>query len=288
MAASANNLSCLNPLPESCGKNNHHCRKQPLFFTRKGHLNRKIVITRHLQNSRRRLASVQVRLTDTSSASVSSGMQVQVSPLSKESTVNIRANSKDNPPIPPAVMTSLGPWPLDLMSVLLRSRIIFVGEYLTGPVAQRVISQLVTLATIDPDADILMYINCPGGTPYSVLAIFDCMQWIKPKVATVCIGIAVSHAALLLLGGEKGMRYSMPNSRIMIHQPQGAFKGHIHHVGAQVNEALALRDKFDKIYAALTGQPLEIIQGFTLRDRYFSAAEALDFGMIDGLMETEY
>ncbi|MFQ6648656.1 hypothetical protein Gotur_020770, partial [Gossypium turneri] len=125
---------------------------------------------------------------------------------------------KGNPPVMPAVMTPGGP--LDLSTVLFRNRIIFIGQPVNSQVAQRVITQLVTLAAIDENADILVYLNCPGGSTYSVLAIYDCMSWIKPKVGTVCFGVAASQGALLLAGGEKGMRYAMPNARIMIHQPQ--------------------------------------------------------------------
>eukprot|EP01018_Ginkgo_biloba_P025612 Gb_39858 [translate_table: standard] len=199
---------------------------------------------------------------------------------------SIKAAKKGNPPIMPAIMTPGGP--LDLSSILLRSRIIFVGQAVNAQVAQRVISQLVTLATIDEDADILMYINCPGGSTYSVLAVYDCMSWIKPKVGTVCFGVAVSQGALLLAGGEKGMRYAMPNSRIMIHQPQGGCGGTMEDVRRQVNEVVASRDKLDKMYAAFTGQPLEKVQTYTDRDRFFSTAEALEFGLIDGVLETEY
>nr|GEX82589.1 ATP-dependent Clp protease proteolytic subunit 6, chloroplastic [Tanacetum cinerariifolium] len=120
------------------------------------------------------------------------------------------------PPIMPAVMTPGGP--LDL-------------------------STLVTLATIDENADILIYVNCPGGSTYSVLAIYDCMSWIKPKVGTVCFGVAASEGALLLAGGEKGMRYAMPNARIMIHQPQSGCGGHVEDVRRQVNEAFNLAIK---------------------------------------------
>ncbi|KAK9136367.1 hypothetical protein Syun_015697 [Stephania yunnanensis] len=193
---------------------------------------------------------------------------------------------KGNPPIMPAVMTPVGP--LDLSSVLLRNRIIFIGQPINAQVAQRVISQLVTLATIDEDADILIYLNCPGGSTYSVLAIYDCMSWIKPKVGTVCFGVAASQGALLLAGGEKGMRYAMPNARIMIHQPQSGCGGHVEDVRRQVNEAVQSRHKIDKMYAAFTGQPLEKVQQYTERDRFFSSSEALEFGLIDGLLETEY
>ncbi|KAF5727215.1 ATP-dependent Clp protease proteolytic subunit 6 chloroplastic -like protein [Tripterygium wilfordii] len=196
------------------------------------------------------------------------------------------AAKSNNPPIMPAVMTPGGP--LDLTSVLLRNRIIFIGQPINSPVAQRVISQLVTLAAIDEDADILVYLNCPGGSTYSVLAIYDCMSWIKPKVGTVCFGVAASQGALLLAGGEKGMRYAMPNARIMVHQPQSGCGGHVEDVRRQVNEAVQSRHKIDKMYAAFTGQPLEKVQQYTERDRFLSAPEALDFGLIDGILETEY
>ncbi|TXG64513.1 hypothetical protein EZV62_011507 [Acer yangbiense] len=155
-------------------------------------------------------------------------------------------------------------------------------------VAQRVISQLVTLATIDENADILMYLNCPGGSSYSVLAIYDCMSWIKPKVGTVCFGVAASQGALLLAGGEKGMRYAMPNARIMIHQPQSGCGGEAEDVRRQVNEAIQSRHKLDRMYAAFTGQSLEKVQQYTERDRFLSVSEAMEFGLIDGILETEY
>ncbi|AEE28779.1 ATP-dependent Clp protease proteolytic subunit 6 [Arabidopsis thaliana] len=193
---------------------------------------------------------------------------------------------KGNPPVMPSVMTPGGP--LDLSSVLFRNRIIFIGQPINAQVAQRVISQLVTLASIDDKSDILMYLNCPGGSTYSVLAIYDCMSWIKPKVGTVAFGVAASQGALLLAGGEKGMRYAMPNTRVMIHQPQTGCGGHVEDVRRQVNEAIEARQKIDRMYAAFTGQPLEKVQQYTERDRFLSASEALEFGLIDGLLETEY
>ncbi|KAG0481420.1 hypothetical protein HPP92_012278 [Vanilla planifolia] len=191
-----------------------------------------------------------------------------------------------NPPIMPAVMTPAGP--LDLSSVLFRNRVIFVGKPIFNQVAQLVISQLLTLAAIDENADILIYLNCPGGSVYSVLAIYDCMSWIKPKVGTVCFGLTASQGALLLAGGEKGMRYAMPNARIMIHQPRAGCGGDMDDVKQQVNEAVQSRHKVDQMYVAFTGQPLEKVQHFTDRERYFSAAEAMDFGLIDGILETKY
>ncbi|KAK4491385.1 hypothetical protein RD792_002128, partial [Penstemon davidsonii] len=180
---------------------------------------------------------------------------------------------KGNPPIMPAVMTPGGP--LDLSTVLFRNRIIFIGQPINSQVAQRVISQLVTLATIDEESDILVYLNCPGGSTYSVLAIYDCMSWIKPRVGTVCFGVAASQGALLLAGGEKGMRYSMPNSRIMIHQPQSGCGGHVEDVRRQVNEAVQSRHKIDKMYAAFTGQSIEKVQQYTERDRFLSVSEVM-------------
>ncbi|KAI9182661.1 hypothetical protein LWI28_027625 [Acer negundo] len=193
---------------------------------------------------------------------------------------------KGNPPIMPAVVTPGGA--LDLTTVLFRNRIIFIGQPINSLVAQRVISQLVTLATIDENADILMYLNCPGGSSYSVLAIYDCMSWIKPKVGTVCFGVAASQGALLLAGGEKGMRYAMPNARIMIHQPQSGCGGEAEDVRRQVNEAIQSRHKLDRMYAAFTGQSLEKVQQYTERDRFLSVSEAMEFGLIDGILETEY
>ncbi|XP_038680942.1 ATP-dependent Clp protease proteolytic subunit 6, chloroplastic-like [Tripterygium wilfordii] len=122
----------------------------------------------------------------------------------------------------------------------------------------------------------LIYLNCPGGSTYSVLAIYDCMSWIKPKVGTICFGVAASQGALLLAGGEKGMRYAMPNARIMVHQPQSGCGGHVEDVRRQVNEAVQSRHKIDKMYAAFTGQPVEKVQQYTERDRFLSAPEVLD------------
>ncbi|ESQ35670.1 hypothetical protein EUTSA_v10008442mg [Eutrema salsugineum] len=207
-------------------------------------------------------------------------------PLSVAPRFGVIEAKKGNPPVMPSVMTPGGP--LDLSSVLFRNRIIFIGQPINAQVAQRVISQLVTLASIDDKSDILMYLNCPGGSTYSVLAIYDCMSWIKPKVGTVAFGVAASQGALLLAGGEKGMRYAMPNTRVMIHQPQTGCGGHVEDVRRQVNEAIEARQKIDRMYSAFTGQPLEKVQQYTERDRFLSASEALEFGLIDGLLETEY
>ncbi|AQK75904.1 uncharacterized LOC100272787 [Zea mays] len=198
----------------------------------------------------------------------------------------IVASENENPPLMPAIMTPGGA--LDLATVLLGNRIIFIGQYINSQVAQRVISQLVTLAAIDEEADILIYLNCPGGSLYSILAIYDCMSWIKPKVGTVCFGVVASQAAIILAGGEKGMRYAMPNARVMIHQPQGGSEGNVEEVRRQVGETIYARDKVDKMFAAFTGQPLDMVQQWTERDRFMSSSEAMDFGLLDALLETRY
>ncbi|EEC75457.1 hypothetical protein OsI_12017 [Oryza sativa Indica Group] len=217
----------------------------------------------------------------------------------------IVASENENPPLMPAIMTPAGA--LDLATVLLGNRIIFIGQYINSQVAQRVISQLVTLAAVDEEADILIYLNCPGGSLYSILAIYDCMSWyildmsichaetvligfglIKPKVGTVCFGVVASQAAIILAGGEKGMRYAMPNARVMIHQPQGVSEGNVEEVRRQVGETIYARDKVDKMFAAFTGQTLDMVQQWTERDRFMSSSEAMDFGLVDALLETRY
>ncbi|WVZ73246.1 hypothetical protein U9M48_021575 [Paspalum notatum var. saurae] len=203
----------------------------------------------------------------------------------RQSTI-IASSQNENPPLMPAIMTPSGS--LDLETVLLGNRVIFIGQYINSQVAQRVISQLVTLAAVDEEADILIYLNCPGGSLYSILAIYDCMSWIKPKVGTVCFGVVASQAAIILAGGEKGMRYAMPNTRVMIHQPQGGSEGNVEEVRRQVGETIYARDKVDKMFAAFTGQPLDMVQQWTERDRFMSSSEAMDFGLVDALLETRY
>lgn len=183
-------------------------------------------------------------------------------------------------------MTPSGP--SDLVTAFFRNRIIFIGSPVNSQVAQRVVSQLITLAAIDEKEDIKLYINCPGGSIYSVLAIYDAMEWVKPDVSTVAFGLAASQGALILAGGAKGKRFSMPNARIMIHQPQGGCGGTSEDVRRQVNEVMSSRNKIDKMYAAFTGRPLELIQEYTERDYFFSAAEAVEFGLLDGVLETTY
>jgi ATP-dependent Clp protease protease subunit len=186
----------------------------------------------------------------------------------------------------PAVISPSGA--TDLATLMLRNRVVFIGSPVNSEVAQTVISQLLTLAAIDDKEDIKLYINCPGGSTYSVMAIYDAMAWIKPDVSTVCFGIAASQGALLLAGGKKGKRFAMPNARIMIHQPQGGCGGTADDVRRQVNEVMSSRDKIDKMYSAFCNQPVERVRKFTDRDHFFSAAEACEFGLIDGLLETQF
>lgn len=206
--------------------------------------------------------------------------------VTAENKYNIRAAKKGAPPMMPAVLTPSGP--VDLSTLMFRNRIIFVGSPVNSEVAQSVVSKLLTLAAINDEEEIKMYINCPGGSTYSIMAIYDAMQWIKPDVSTVCFGIAASQGALLLAGGKKGKRFAMPNARIMIHQPQGGCGGTADDVRRQVNEVMSSRDKIDQMYSIFCNQPLERVRKFTERDYFFSAAEAMDFGLIDGLLETEF
>eukprot|EP00270_Netrium_digitus_P012987 TRINITY_DN4278_c0_g1_i1.p1 TRINITY_DN4278_c0_g1~~TRINITY_DN4278_c0_g1_i1.p1 ORF type:complete len:350 (-),score=73.32 TRINITY_DN4278_c0_g1_i1:149-1132(-) len=197
-----------------------------------------------------------------------------------------RAAKRKAPPVVPLVLGPSGP--TDLMSAFFRNRIIFIGSAINSQMAQRVVSQLITLEAMDDKEDIKIYINCPGGSTYSVMAIYDAMAWVKPDISTVAFGLTASQGALILAAGTKGKRFAMPNARIMIHQPQGGCGGTSEDVRRQVNEVMASRDKIDKMFSAFTGQPVELVQKYTERDRFFSAAEAMEFGLIDGMLETEY
>jgi ATP-dependent Clp protease protease subunit len=152
-------------------------------------------------------------------------------------------------------------------------------------IANLVVAQLLHLESQDPDKDISIYINCPGGSIYSGLAIYDTMQYIRSPVATVCIGQAASAGSLLLAAGAKDKRYSLPNSRIMIHQPSGGAQGQATDIEIQAREILALRARLNEIYVKHTGQPLEAIQAALERDKFLSPLEAKEFGLIDEVVE---
>jgi ATP-dependent Clp protease protease subunit len=174
----------------------------------------------------------------------------------------------------------------DIYSRLLKDRIIFMGEQVTDGMANTVIAQMLFLESEDPDKDINLYINSPGGSVTAGLAIYDTMQYIKPQVATICMGQTTSMAALLLAAGAKGKRYALPHSRIMIHQPLGGAQGQATDIDIQAREILKMRDVLNKILAKHTGQDIEKIRIDTERDFFMSSAEALEYGLIDRVITT--
>lgn len=169
----------------------------------------------------------------------------------------------------------------DIYSRLLKERIVFVGTGIDDDVANLVIAQMLFLESEDPDKDIHLYINSPGGIVTSGLAIYDTMQYIRPKVSTLCMGQAASIAALLLAAGEKGKRYALPHSRILIHQPMGGFQGQASDVDIQAKEILRLREKLNTIMVRHTNQSFEKIQADTDRDFYMTGEQAKEYGIID-------
>ena len=186
-------------------------------------------------------------------------------------------------PLVPIVVQqdSRGERSFDIYSRLLRERVVFVGTAIDDDIANLVVAQLLHLEAEDPEKDIQLYINSPGGVVYSGLAIYDTMRFIKPDVATTVCGIAMSMGSLLLAGGAKGKRSALPNSRILIHQPHGGFQGQATDIQIHAKESLALRRRMEEIYAEHTGRPVEEISDALERDRFFTPEEALDYGMID-------
>jgi ATP-dependent Clp protease protease subunit len=169
----------------------------------------------------------------------------------------------------------------DIYSRLLKERIIFVGTAIDDDVANLVIAQMLFLESEDPDKDIHLYINSPGGVVTSGLAIYDTMQYIRPKVSTLCMGQAASIAALLLSAGEKGKRYALPHSRVLIHQPMGGFQGQASDVDIQAKEILRLREELNQILVKHTHQTLERVQADTDRDFYMTGHQAMEYGIVD-------
>ena len=172
----------------------------------------------------------------------------------------------------------------DIYSRLLRERVIFFVGPVNDHSANLVVAQLLFLESENPDKDISLYINSPGGSVYAGMAIYDTMQFIKPDVSTLCTGIAASMGAFLLAAGAKGKRYSLPNSRIMIHQPSGGAQGQASDIQIQAREILGLRERLNGILAANTGQPIERIELDTERDNFMSADEAVQYGLIDKVL----
>ncbi len=173
----------------------------------------------------------------------------------------------------------------DIYSRLLKDRIIFIGTTITDEIANVVIAQLLFLESEDPDKEIYLYINTPGGVVTAGLAIYDTMQYIKPDVATLCLGQAASMGAVLLAGGTEGKRSALPHARIMIHQPWGGFQGQATDIEIHARELLRMREELNRILVKHTKQPLERIQRDTDRDFYLTGQDAVDYGLIDRVID---
>jgi len=172
----------------------------------------------------------------------------------------------------------------DIYSRLLKERIIFLGGQIDDPLSNLIIAQLLFLESEDPDKDIHLYINSPGGVVTSGMAIYDTMQYIRPNVSTICVGQAASMAAILLSGGEKGKRFSLTHSRIMIHQPLGGFQGQATDISIHAQEILRMKQKLNEILALHTGQPFAKVEADTDRDYFMSGEDALAYGLVDKVL----
>jgi ATP-dependent Clp protease, protease subunit len=190
-------------------------------------------------------------------------------------------------PLVPMVVEqdSRGERSFDIYSRLLRERVVFLGEPVDDQVANLVVAQLLHLESDDPDKDVNLYINSPGGSIYAGLAIYDTMQFIKPDVQTTCVGIAMSMGSLLLAGGAHGKRSVLPNSRVLIHQPSAGFEGQAADIEIHAREIIDMRRRVDEIYAKHTGQPVEQVHEDMERDRFFTGTEAVDYGLADRVLE---
>ncbi len=190
-------------------------------------------------------------------------------------------------PLIPTVIerTARGEREYDIFSRLLNERIIFLGQQVDDQIANLVVAQLLHLESQDPDKDISIYINSPGGSIYAGLAIYDTMQFIKPDVSTICCGIAMSMGSLLLTAGAPGKRMSLPNSRILIHQPSAGFEGQSTDIEIHAREILKMRDTIDRLYAHHTGKSVEQVHDDMRRDRFFTAEQAVEYGLIDRVLE---
>jgi ATP-dependent Clp protease, protease subunit len=182
--------------------------------------------------------------------------------------------------------TARGEREFDIFSRLLGERIIFLGTPIDDQVANLVVAQLLHLEADDPGKDISIYINTPGGSIYSGLAIYDTMRFVKPDIATMCVGVAMSMGSLLLAGGTKGKRAALPNSRILIHQPSAGFEGQSTDIEIHAREILKVRARIDQIYAEHTGRTPEEVRTDMERDRFFTAAQACEYGLIDRVLES--
>ncbi|GAB2656511.1 ATP-dependent Clp endopeptidase proteolytic subunit ClpP [Vibrio panuliri] len=180
--------------------------------------------------------------------------------------------------------TSRGERSYDIYSRLLKERIIFLTGQVEDNMANLIVAQLLFLESENPDKDIYLYINSPGGSVTAGMAIYDTMQFIKPNVATLCTGQACSMGAFLLAGGAKGKRFALPNARVMIHQPLGGFQGQASDIQIHAQEILSIKQKLNTLLAEHTGQPMEVIERDTDRDNFMSAAQAAEYGIIDEVL----
>ena len=181
--------------------------------------------------------------------------------------------------------TSRGERSYDIYSRLLKERVIFIVGPIEDHMANLIVAQLLFLESENPDKDISVYINSPGGSVTAGMAIYDTMQFIKPHISTLCIGQAASMGAFLLAGGEKGKRFALPNSRVMIHQPLGGFQGQATDIDIHAREILKIRDKLNRLLAHHTGQDIETIDNDTERDNFMGSEEAKEYGLIDEVLE---
>ena len=181
--------------------------------------------------------------------------------------------------------TNRGERSYDIFSRLLNDRIIILSDEVNDVTASLVVAQLLYLEGQDPDKDISLYINSPGGSISSGMAIYDTMQYIKPDVATICVGMAASMGAFLLAAGAKGKRFALPNSEIMIHQPLGGAQGQATDIKIHADHIIRIREKMNKLLAEMTGQPLETITADTERDNFMTAEQAREYGLIDKVMD---
>ena len=206
-------------------------------------------------------------------------------------------NGKDNVWSPQAAgglvpivveQTARGERSFDIYSRLLKERVIFLVGQVEDYMANLVVAQLLFLESENPDKDIHLYINSPGGSVTAGMSIYDTMQFVKPDVSTMCIGQAASMGALLLTGGAKGKRYCLPHSRMMIHQPLGGFQGQASDIEIHAREILSIREKLNKVLSRHTGQPIEVIQQDTDRDNFMSANDAVQYGLVDKVLTSRF
>jgi ATP-dependent Clp protease protease subunit len=181
--------------------------------------------------------------------------------------------------------TARGERSFDIYSRLLGERIVFLGQAIDEDVANLIVAQILHLEAEDPDKDISLYVNSPGGSVYGGLAIYDAIQYVRPDVQTICFGVAMSMGSILLAGGAKGKRKALPNARILIHQPSGGFQGQTTDIEIHAREVLSQRRRMEEIYAHHTGRPVEELRRDMERDHFFTPEEAREYGLIDGVVD---